>query len=175
MALRELRYLGDPVLRQQTERVERFDDDLESLIEDLLETMYTSQGVGLAAPQVGDVRRVTVIDVSEARDGSEAIALINPEIVEQSGEIDSEEGCLSIPGVVETVKRAAEVEVKYQDRQGAEQRIRGTELLSRVLQHEVDHLEGKLFIDYLGVLRREFARRAYRREMAEKNLPVPAS
>ena len=172
MALRDLRYLGDPILRQTTERVDRFDADLESLIDDLLETMYASQGVGLAAPQVGDPRRVTVVDVSEERDGAEALALVNPELVCSEGEIDSEEGCLSIPGVVETVKRAAEVEVRYPDRSGAERTVRGTELLSRVLQHEIDHLEGKLFIDYLGPIRRELARRAFRKAMSEQGLPV---
>jgi peptide deformylase len=170
MAIRELRYLGDGVLRQKTEPVERFDTDLGTLLDDLVETMYENAGVGLAAPQVGDTRRATVVDVSEARDGTEVLELINPVVVSKSGTVPSEEGCLSIPGVVETVERSAEVEVEYQDRDGDRHTVRGVDLLSRVLQHELDHLEGILFIDHLGALRRDLAVREFRAAMAEKGL-----
>lgn len=172
MAVLELRYLGDPVLRRRTLPVETFDDALARFVDDLLETMYSAEGVGLAAPQVGDERRVTVIDVSERRDGTEAIVLVNPVIVEARGTVDSEEGCLSIPGVVETVPRAAEVAVEYRDPGGERRRIEGTELLGRALQHEIDHLDGILFIDRLGALKRRMAVREFRKAMEEKGLPV---
>ena len=172
MAIRELRYLGDAVLRRKTNPVERFDDDLGTLLDDLVETMDANMGVGLAAPQVGDTRRVTVVDVSEARDGTEVLELINPVIVSKSGTIDSEEGCLSIPGVVETIERSAEVEIEYQDRYGDRHTVQGGDLLSRILQHELDHLDGILFIDHLGTLRRDIVVREFKNAMAEKGLPV---
>jgi peptide deformylase len=172
MAIRELRYLGDAVLRQRTEPVERFDAELGTLLDDLAETMYENAGVGLAAPQVGDTRRATVVDVSEARDGTEVLELINPVVVSKSGTMNSEEGCLSIPGVVEMVERSAEVEVEYQDRDGVRHTVRGVDLLARVLQHELDHLDGILFIDHLGTLRRDLAVREFKSAMAEKGLPV---
>ncbi len=172
MAVCELRYLGDGVLRQRTEPVERFDAGLGTLLDDLVETMYENAGVGLAAPQVGDTRRATVVDVSEARDGTEVLELVNPVVVSKSGTVDSEEGCLSIPGVVETIERSAEIEVEYQDRHGEPHRVFGVDLLSRVLQHELDHLDGILFIDHLGTLRRDLAVREFKSAMAEKGLPV---
>jgi peptide deformylase len=172
MAIRELRYLGDAVLRQKTDLVELFDDELGTLLDDLVETMYANMGVGLAAPQVGDTRRVTVVDTSEARDGTEVLELINPVLVSGSGTMDSEEGCLSIPGVVESIERSAEVEIEYQDRNGDRHTVQGVDLLSRVLQHELDHLEGILFIDHLGALRRDMAVREFKIAMAENDLPV---
>lgn len=172
MAIREIRYLGDAVLRRKTNPVERFDDDLGTLLDDLVETMDANMGVGLAAPQVGDTRRVTVVDVSEARDGTEVLELINPVIVSKSGTTDSEEGCLSIPGVVETIERSAQVEIEYQDRYGDRHTVHGVDLLSRILQHEVDHLDGILFIDHLGTLRRDIMVREFKNAMAEKGLPV---
>lgn len=172
MALLEIRYLGDPILRRRTRPVESFDGALARFVADLMETMYAADGVGLAAPQVGDERRVTVIDVSERRDGTEAMALVNPMIVEESGTVESEEGCLSIPGVVETIERAAEVVVEYRDPTGEPRRIEGSALLARALQHEIDHLDGLLFIDRLGALRRRMAVRDFRKAMEEKGLPV---
>lgn len=170
--IREIRLLGDPVLRRTTDPVERFDAELESFLADLTETMYQAEGVGLAAPQVGDSRRVTVIDVSEERDGSAVLELVNPRILRSAGAVPSEEGCLSIPGLTETIERAAEVEVEYQDRHGERRIVTGTELLSRALQHEIDHLNGILFIDYLGPLKRRLAVREWRRTMAEQGIQV---
>jgi peptide deformylase len=170
--IREIRILGDPILRRKTLPVERFDDELASFLDDLIETMYEAEGVGLAAPQVGDPRRATVVDVSEERDGSRVIELVNPRILRSEGTIESEEGCLSIPGVVETIERAAEVEVEYHDRRGVRQIMSGTELLSRALQHEIDHLEGVLFIDYLGPLKRRMVVREWRRSLAEQGIEV---
>ncbi|MGH7558524.1 MAG: peptide deformylase [Gemmatimonadota bacterium] len=172
MALLEIHYLGDPLLRRMTRPVEFFDDELGRLVDDLMETMYAADGVGLAAPQVGDERRVTVIDVSERRDGTEAITLVNPTIVERRGMVESEEGCLSIPGVVETIERAAEVVVEYRDPTGEPRKIEGAALLARALQHEIDHLNGVLFIDHLGALKRRLAVREFRKAMEEKGLPV---
>lgn len=170
--IREIRLLGDPVLRRRTEPVQRFDEELGAFLDDLVETMYAAEGVGLAAPQVGDTRRATVIDVSEARDGSEVLELVNPIVVERRGSIDSEEGCLSIPGVIETIERAAEVDVEYRDRTGAVRRVSGTELLSRALQHEIDHLDGILFIDHLGTLKRRLAIREFKKALAERGTEV---
>lgn len=172
MAGLEIRYLGDPILRRKTRPVESFDESLARFVDDLMATMYDAEGVGLAAPQVGDGRRVTVIDVSERRDGTEAIALVNPVILDARGTVESEEGCLSIPGVVETIERAAEVVVEYRDPAGEPQRIEGAGLLARALQHEIDHLDGVLFIDRLGALKRRLAVREYRKAMEEKGLPV---
>ena len=165
--IRELRYLGDPVLRKRTRDVEAFGEELAELLDDMIETMYHHEGIGLAAPQIGLDLRVTVVDVSEERDGSGRIELVNPRIVSSSGTIPSEEGCLSIPGVVETIERAAEVEVEYRDRTGATRRIEGGDLLGRALQHEIDHLEGVLFIDYLGALKRKLVVREFRKAMEE--------
>jgi len=170
--IREIRLLGDAVLRRKTVPVDRFDAELASFLEDLLETMYEADGVGLAAPQVGDSRRATVIDVSEERDGSRVLELVNPRILRSEGTISSEEGCLSIPGIVETIERAAEVEVEYHDRHGERKVVAGTELLSRALQHEIDHLEGVLFIDYLGPLKRRMVVREWRQMMGEQGFEV---
>ncbi|MBW3660667.1 MAG: peptide deformylase [Gemmatimonadetes bacterium] len=172
--IRTIRFLGDPVLRRETTPVDRFDAELERFVADLIETMYDAEGVGLAAPQVGDPRRVTVIDVGTARDGSEVTPLVNPRIAAQEGRVDSEEGCLSIPGIVETIDRAAKVEVEYQDVRGESHRIVGEGLLGRALQHEIDHLDGILFIDRLGPLKRRMAVREWRRLMAEQGVEVDA-
>ena len=172
MAILGIRFLGDPVLRRATRPVEAFDDDLQRFVDDLLDTMYAAEGVGLAAPQVGDDRRVAVIDVGELRDGTEATILVNPRVVERRGEVRSEEGCLSIPGVIETIDRAAEVVVEYRDRAGEPHTIAGADLLSRALQHEIDHLDGILFIDHLGPLKRRLAVREFRRALEEKGIPA---
>lgn len=170
--IREIRLLGDPVLRRKTVTVDRFDAELASFLEDLVETMYEADGVGLAAPQVGDSRRATVIDVSAERDGSQVLELVNPRILRSEGTVVSEEGCLSIPRVVETIERATEVDVEYQDRFGQRQVVTGTDLLSRALQHEIDHLEGVLFIDHLGPLKRRMVVREWRRAMTEQGIEV---
>lgn len=164
---RNVRLLGDPILRRRTRPVEPHDAELAELARDLVETMYAEEGVGLAAPQIGDERRVAVLDVGEERDGTEAIVLVNPTVVRRRGTMPSEEGCLSIPGIVETIERADEVEVEYTDLAGERRAIVGRELLSRVLQHEIDHLDGILFIDHLGVLKREMVVKEWLRLKAE--------
>jgi peptide deformylase len=154
MPRREIRLLGDPVLRQKAEPVGMVDDEIRLLIDDMMETMYFADGVGLAAPQVGVGRRVIVVDVRE--EDVAPFALVDPVIVESSREIDrSEEGCLSIPGLRELVDRPADVVIEGLDRDGRPIRIAATGLLARALQHEVDHLDGILFFDRLSPLKRK--------------------
>lgn len=145
----EIRVLGDPILRESTTPVALFTDDLRRLLDDMFETMYAANGVGLAAPQVGRLERVCVVDVGEG-----PIALVNPEIVLAEGRMRGEEGCLSIPEMFGDVERAARVSVKALDARGEPITVEGTELLARCMQHEIDHLHGKLFIDYLSMLKR---------------------
>lgn len=144
MAIRNIRKDEDPVLRKLSKTVEQFDDKLALLVEDMIDTMYEADGVGLAAPQIGILKRVTVIDVY---DDNGVRVLINPEIVETSGEQFEIEGCLSLPGLAGRVKRPAWVKVKYQDLHGKSKEVEGTELLARALCHEIDHLNGILFTD----------------------------
>ena len=154
MAIREIRILGDPILRARAEPVSIVDDEIRTLIDDMLETMYAADGVGLAAPQVGVGKRVIVVDVRDP--DAPPFALVNPEIVEASEEVDrGEEGCLSIPGLKEIVERPASVVVQGLDRDGKPRRIEGTGLLARALQHEIDHLDGVLFIDRVSPLKRQ--------------------
>ena len=142
MAIRKVVTVEDPILRKTSRPVERFNDKLWQLLDDMKETMYKAQGVGLAAVQVGMLRRVVVVDV-----GDGYIELINPEIVEMSGEEISEEGCLSLPGESGKVKRPTYVKVKAQNRNGAWRILEGTGLKARCFCHEIDHLDGTLYID----------------------------
>ena len=159
MSLLDIRVLGDPILREETVPVTEVTDELRQLIKGMFETMYAAKGIGLAAPQVGRKERLTVIDVDE-----EPIVLINPEIVLADGKIKGEEGCLSIPEIYGDVERAGHVVVRALDRDGKSFEIEGEELLARCLQHEIDHLHGKLFIDYLSVLKRRSAMSKWAKE-----------
>lgn len=145
MALRNIRTIGDSVLNKPAREVKKVDKKLLTLIEDMLETMYAANGVGLAAPQVGILKRLVVIDVSE--EGNDPIILINPEIIETDGEQVGDEGCLSVPGKVGVVKRPNYAKVKAYNENMEEFTIEGTELLARALCHEIDHLEGVLYVD----------------------------
>ena len=142
MAIRNIRTENDPILRKKSRIVDNFDEKLWQLLDDMKETMYKSEGVGLAAVQVGFLRRVVVVDV-----GDGLIELINPEIVEVTGEEISEEGCLSVPGESGPVKRPTYVKVKAQNRNGAWRTFEGTGLKARCFCHEIDHLDGTLYID----------------------------
>lgn len=142
MAIRKIRILGDPVLRKKSRLVERIDNRIETLLDDMEETMGKEEGVGLAAPQVGVLRRVVIIDVGEG-----LIEIINPELVEYEGSIKQDEACLSVPGKVATVERPAKVRVKGLNRKGEKIEVEGEGLLARALCHEIDHLNGILFID----------------------------
>jgi peptide deformylase len=153
VSLLDIRVLGDPILRQETTPVATVDDAIRRLVDDMFETMYAAKGIGLAAPQVGRLERVAVIDVGER----EPFAIINPEVVVAEGKVKGEEGCLSIPEVYGDVERASRVVVRALGRDGEPMEIEATELLARCLQHEIDHLRGKLFIDYLGTFKRRAA------------------
>ncbi|HHY60242.1 MAG TPA: peptide deformylase [Clostridia bacterium] len=144
MAVYRILELGDPTLREKSKAVTKFNTSLAKLLTNLADTMYDADGVGLAAPQIGVLKRVVVVDV-----GDGLLELVNPEIVEQEGEEIAVEGCLSIPGRQGNVKRASRVKVRYQDRYGNEQWVEGEGLLARALQHEIDHLDGILYIDKL--------------------------
>jgi peptide deformylase len=152
MAIRNIREVGDKVLNKVAKEIKEVDKKLLILIEDMLDTMYDASGVGLAAPQVGILKRLVVIDVSE--EGNEPIILINPEIIERDGEQIGDEGCLSVPGKVGTVSRPEYVKVKAYNEKMEEYIIEGTGLLARAFCHEIDHLDGKLYVDQtIGELR----------------------
>ena len=145
----------EPVLAQRGDEVTVFDAKLKTLTDEMFESMYAAQGIGLAAPQIAISQRITVIDVSFKKNPEEKIVLINPEIVEREGKQVEEEGCLSLPEIREKVSRAEWVKVKAQDVTGEWFEIEGTELLARAMQHEIDHLDGVLFIDRLSRLKRD--------------------
>ena len=152
MSLLDIHVLGSPVLRKETVPVTRFDEALRTLINDMFETMYAAEGIGLAAPQVGRLERVAVINV-----GDQPLVIVNPEVVKGEGMAKGEEGCLSIPEIYGDVERPVRVVVSALDRDGTPITLEASDLLARCLQHEIDHLHGKLFIDYLSVLKRRAA------------------
>jgi peptide deformylase len=155
---------GDPVLETPCDPVESFNTpELDQLIADMFETMYDAKGVGLAAPQVGFTKRLTVIDCSSGEEEDEKLVLINPRIVEAEGEQVGEEGCLSIPGFREDVKRPMRVKVQAQDASGQWFEIEGDELLARAICHENDHLNGILFLQHISALKRELIKRKIRK------------
>jgi peptide deformylase len=158
--VRKILKYGEPVLEQKAETVTEFDTaELNEMIADMWETMYAAKGVGLAAPQIGIGKRVSVIDTSVGEDATKKIVIINPEITFQEGKQTGEEGCLSIPGFREPVSRANKVSVRAQDPSGQEIVLEGEELLARAFQHEIDHLNGVLFINHLSALKRDIIRR----------------
>lgn len=161
--LRPIVRLGKDVLHQSTLPVERITPDIERLIDDMIETMYSAPGIGLAAPQVGVPLRIFVIDLSVGRDAASLIVMINPEFIERSGLQLEQEGCLSLPGFTATVARPERVVVKGLTRDGREIEVEATGLLARAFQHEMDHLDGTLFIDRLRGIKRELIVRKVRK------------
>ncbi len=155
MAVLPIRKYGDDVLRVPTQLVTAIDADLQKLIDDMVDTMYAAPGVGLAANQVGVSRRLAVIDLSVGRRAGELHILINPEIIERQDEQWEDEGCLSVPDFLENVSRPERVRVRCLDRNGDEREMWGEGLMARALCHEIDHLNGGLFIDHLRGLRKE--------------------
>ena len=153
----------DPILQQPAEPVTVFDAELRKLVDDMFASMYDAQGIGLAAPQIGISKRLTVIDVSFQKNPKQKLVLINPEIVDRKGKQVEEEGCLSLPEIRDRVVRAAEVKVRAQDADGNPVEVEGKELLSRALQHEIDHLDGILFIFRLSRLKRDLQLRKIRK------------
>lgn len=169
MAKLEVLHFPDPRLRKQAAPVTRFDAGIRKLAEDMLETMYAENGVGLAATQVDVQQRVVVIDVSAERNAP--MMLVNPEILEQAGSEQSQEGCLSVPGYFDTVERANRVRYRYHTPEGTPQEGEADGLLAICLQHEIDHLNGRLFIDYLSSLKRERIRKKIQKQ---ERLHAPA-
>jgi peptide deformylase len=154
---------GNPVLEKKAEMVTVFDDELRRLIDDMFESMYAARGVGLAAPQIGISRRIAVIDVTFKEDPKAKFALINPEIIHTEGRFKQSEGCLSIPDFRENVTRPRAVSVRAQDEHGKIFELTGEELLARALQHETDHLNGKLYISHISALKRDLIKRKIRK------------
>lgn len=158
--VRKIIKYGDPVLETKGEPVTEFDTaELRQLVDDMFETMYAAKGLGLAAPQVGVSKRVAIVDVSVGANEAEKFVIINPEIVAREGTQTGEEGCLSIPGFREPVARANKVTVRARDVKGEVVELTGEELLARAFQHEIDHLDGILFLKHLSALKRDMIRR----------------
>ena len=169
MALLQILHFPDPRLRLKAEPVETVDDEIRRIVDDMFETMYAAPGIGLAATQVNIQKRIIVIDVSEDKD--QPLCLINPEILERDGEEEMEEGCLSVPGFYEKVQRARHVQVRALDRDGQPFEIEDDGLLAVCIQHEIDHLDGKLFVDYLSGLKRERIRKKLEKQARLGQLP----
>jgi peptide deformylase len=172
MAIREIVLLGVPVLREVAEEVDAFDDQLRALVRDMFETMYHAEGIGLAAPQIGVSSRVIVIDLGredeDDGDGDEPIALVNPQLTWLSDDLKKQsEGCLSIPGLEEVVERSAEVRAEGQDTRGDPVSFEADDLLARALQHEIDHLDGVLFLDRVSPLKRRMLLKKWNKIEAE--------
>ena len=166
--IREIIIWPDPVLKEIAKPVDRVDDSLRSLLDDMSETMYAADGVGLAAPQIAELRRCIVIDTSPRQEGQRLIHLVNPRIVKSEGQTTYTEGCLSIPGEAEEVERAAKVWVRALDYHGKEFELECEGLLAIAVQHEYDHLEGTLFVDHLSSLKRELIKRRMKKLKAER-------
>jgi peptide deformylase len=148
-----------PVLAAEGEKITEFSAELAQLVEEMFESMYAAQGIGLAAPQIGISKQITVIDVSFKERPEDKLVLINPEIIEREGKQVEEEGCLSLPDIREKVQRASWVKVRAQNVRGETFEVEGEELLARAMQHEIDHLHGVLFIDHLSRLKRDLVKR----------------
>jgi peptide deformylase len=163
MAILEIKKYPEKVLKQKALPVTCFDQALQELIANMLETMYAAPGVGLAAPQVGEPKRLAVIDISSREEKVPLLVIINPVIVHSEGEIEFEEGCLSLPEYTALVKRAEQVVVKALDREGKAIEIEASDLLAIALQHEIDHLDGLLLIDRISAIKREFFKKRYKK------------
>jgi peptide deformylase len=163
MAIRDIVLYPSDILNVRCSPVQVVDDQVRQLVDDMAETMYAAPGIGLAAPQIGVDKRVTVIDVTSREDNPELLVFINPVIVHREGKIVWEEGCLSIPGVYEKVNRAAKVVVQALDRQGNPFELEADDLLAVALQHEIDHLDGIVFLEHLSQLKRRLALKRYKK------------
>ena len=172
--VREILIWPDPILKQKARPVARVDDSIRTLVQDMFETMYAADGVGLAAPQVGILQRIVVLDTRASQPESKPLAMINPELVALEGKTTYTEGCLSIPGESEDVDRAAVVTVKYLDLEGREQTLRCEGLLAIAVQHEADHLNGTVFVDHVSTLKRELIRKRMKRVKASRGEQRPS-
>lgn len=171
MAIREILKYPHPVLKKRAREVGQMDGELKKLIQDMTETMYDAGGVGLAAPQVGISRRVIVVDVSPIDPQQTFFVMINPEIVSEEGDVDHEEGCLSVPDCLEKVKRKEKVRVRGISAEGGEMEISGEGILAFALQHEIDHLNGVLILDRVSPLKRDVYRRKVKKERKKEERP----
>ena len=163
MSVLDIKKFPAPVLKKKAAPVTVFNDDIQKLIDDMVETMYAAPGVGLAAPQVGVSKRLAVIDISSRDEKYPLIVLINPSIIHAEGEIEFEEGCLSIPEYTARVTRAEQLVVSCLDREGRPVEIEAGGLLAIAVQHEIDHLDGMLFIDRISPIKREFFKKRYKK------------
>lgn len=154
MSVLPIRKFGDPVLREQCAPVKSITPEIRALVRDMLETLYAAPGIGLAAPQVGVPLRICVIDVNPP-DRHRPMVLLNPKITAKSGKVEEEEGCLSLPGLAAVVKRYKKVKVEALNEKGFPVVVEGEDMLARCLQHELDHLDGKMYIDYLSLINRK--------------------
>ena len=172
MALREILHFPDPRLRLRARPVEQVDDSVRGLVDDMFETMYAAPGIGLAATQINVQKRILVADVSD--DQTDPYCLINPEILSRDGEEEMDEGCLSVPGFYETVRRAERIRVRALNRDGDAFEMEVDGLLAVCIQHEIDHLDGKLFVDYLSTLKRNRIRKKLEKQTARAPSGSPA-
>lgn len=155
MAIREIVHYGHPALRKENQPVEEITAEVKELVQDMLDTLHQAKGLGLAAPQVGVNLRIFIADLSAIDFDAEALAVINPEIIERKGEVSGEEGCLSFPGLYFNVNRAEQIEMTFMDPDGNKHRIKAYGMTARVLQHEYDHLDATLYIDHLSAAERD--------------------
>jgi peptide deformylase len=168
VSLRDIVIMGDPVLRKSAEEVDTFDEELETLVSDMFETMYAADGIGLAAPQVGILRRVLVVDLRLEDEPDARVALVNPRVTWQSQETDRQpEGCLSIPGLEDVVERPVSVRIEGYDPEGLPVALEVDDLYARALQHEIDHLDGILFVDRVTPLKRRMLLKKWKKLRAE--------
>jgi peptide deformylase len=165
MTIRDILHFPDPRLRNRAQPVARVDDEIRLLLDDMLETMYAAPGIGLAAIQVNVPSRVVCIDISEH--GDRPVCLINPEILELAGNVETEEGCLSVPGIYEFVERAEWIRARALDRDGEVFEFEAEGLLAVCVQHEIDHLDGKLFVDHLSQLKRQRIRKKAQKQQRQ--------
>ncbi|RDH83400.1 MAG: peptide deformylase [endosymbiont of Escarpia spicata] len=173
MAILDILHFPDPRLRNKAKPVPEVDDSVRRLVDDMFETMYEAPGIGLAATQVNATKRVVVIDISEEK--NEPLCLVNPEIAAREGEEKMEEGCLSVPGIYEPVTRASWVRVRALNRDGEAFEMEADDLLAVCIQHEIDHLDGKLFVDYLSSLKRQRIRKRLEKESRQKAVDADGS
>ncbi len=169
MAVLEIKKYPEKILKEKASPIRNIDGALQRIVDDMIETMYAAHGVGLAANQVGILQRLCVIDLRSKENKIPLIVLINPVIAEKEGAVDAEEACLSLPGYMTSIRRAERVLVRGVDREGKELEIEGEGLLARAFQHEIDHLEGLLFIDRMSPIKREFFKRRYKKFLKEKS------
>jgi len=168
MAIRDILKVGHPMLAKKAEPVDVVDHEIRALARDMVETLHAAPGIGLAAPQVDVGKRVIVVDLSVGERPEDLIVLVNPEILSEEGEVICEEGCLSVPDIQEKVKRPARVRVRGTDLEAREKLYEAEDLLARAFCHEIDHLNGKLFIDKLSPLKRSMVKKKLRKTAAEK-------